>query len=296
MEKIKACPICDNTSLEIFLTTQDHFLTKEEFSIDKCTSCGFLFTNPRPLEENSQAYYQSEEYISHSDSNKGIMNKIYQLVRTFAIKQKVKLVKKYIDSGNALDLGCGTGHFLNELSNNGFSVQGVEPGLEARSAAQEQFGLEVSPSLSDIKQKPGHYQIITLWHVLEHIYDLKEYLNKIEQLLDKNGILIIAVPNPESDDATFYKEHWAAYDLPRHLYHFSRSTIQLLLKNYNYNLVEMIPMKFDSYYVSMLSEKYKRGKNNHLHAFYHGLSSNLKASSKNSNYSSVIYIFKPKIG
>lgn len=295
MEKINNCPICDNKAFENHLTAKDHFLSQETFTIVRCTECNFLFTNPRPTVDQSGQYYQSTEYISHSNTNKGLINKIYRQVRNISLKQKTKLIQKYFKSGNVLDIGCGTGHFLNALKNTGFDVKGIEPGENARTTAREYFNLDVNSELDDLDSSQNKFQVITMWHVLEHIYPLNNYLEKITNLLMDNGILVIAVPNPESYDAEYYGEFWGAYDLPRHIYHFTGSTISKLLNTHNFKLIKTLPMNFDSYYVSMLSEKYKRGKNNFVSACLTGLRSNLKAKSNNNNFSSRIYIFKSKI-
>jgi len=273
---------------------KDHFLSEESFTITKCVNCGFLFTNPRPLEKDSYTYYQSETYISHSNTDKGLINRLYKGIRNYSLNKKIKLIKKYFNSGSVLDIGCGTGHFLNQLSINGFKVHGIELGDEARKFATMTFGLSVDPGLDKLDQHLNHYDIITMWHVLEHVYTLDHYIKRIRSLLSENGILIVAVPNPDSYDAKYYKEFWAAYDLPRHLYHFTKKTIHLLFSKHQFEILNILPMKFDSYYVSMLSEKYKTGKNNYFQALLKGLKSNRIAKRKDNNYSSLIYIIKPK--
>jgi len=295
MEKLQTCPVCETINFEVFLNTKDHFLTEESFTISKCLNCGFLFTNPRPSETDSNRYYQSEAYISHSNTDKGLISRIYKRIRNHSLNKKISLIKKYIQSGNALDIGCGTGHFLNQLSKSGFTVHGIEPGEEARQFATKQFRLSIHPKLDAIDPKLIQYDVITLWHVLEHIYTLDSYMKKIRNLLSEKGILVVAVPNPESYDAKYYGKFWAAYDLPRHLYHFSQKTIQLLFTKYQFETINIVPLKFDSFYVSMLSEKYKTGKNNYPQAFFKGLKSNMYAKKNQTNYSSLIYVLKLKI-
>lgn len=295
MEKINACPVCSNREFEPYLTTRDYFYSMESFNIAKCKACGFLFTNPRPDEKDAARYYHSDAYISHSNADRGMVNRVYQLVRRHALKKKTRLVKKFAREGRALDIGCGTGHFLNELSRNGFEVFGIEPGESARKFAKEEFKLNVEKDLSALDKTHAPFTAITMWHVLEHVYQLNDYLIKIRNHLAKDGIFIVAVPNPECYDALHYKEYWAAFDLPRHLYHFTRDTMINLMTIHQFELVEILPMKFDSFYVSLLSEKYKSGKNNYPGAFFKGLQSNLSTFRNRHNYSSIIYVLKPKI-
>lgn len=294
MDKLTACPVCDGADFEAFLTTRDHFLTGEEFSIVQCVNCRFLMTQPRPAENALSSYYHSEEYISHSNTDKGLVSRLYKIVRNHSLDKKVELLKKFKPAGKVLDIGCGTGHYLDRLAQHGFEPSGVEPEPAAREFAIREFKLNVWPDLFELNGAKGEYDAITLWHVLEHVYHLNNYMSEIKRLLSSDGMLIIAVPNPESYDAMVYEKHWAAYDLPRHLYHFTRETMHEFATKHQFDLVDIAPMKFDSYYVSMLSEKYKNGKNNYLAAFLTGLKSNFRAKRSNNNYSSLIYILKPK--
>jgi len=286
------CPVCKNQNFSPFITCEDYTVSHEKFEIVSCDSCGFKFTNPRPNNDVLGNYYKSEDYISHSDTKKGIISRLYHAVRTRTLRQKLKLVSSYVSRGTILDYGCGTGAFVSECWQNGWKAFGLEPDKGARKIAFES-GLNVSESKEILDQKTSDlkFNAITLWHVLEHVTDLDETLNYFKTKLSREGVLIIAVPNHKSYDAEHYKEHWAAYDVPRHLYHFEQSTIQTLMRGYGFSLVEMHPMKFDSFYVSMLSEKYKTGSIQYFSAFVNGLKSNLKSKGPG-DYSSVIYVFQ----
>jgi 2-polyprenyl-3-methyl-5-hydroxy-6-metoxy-1,4-benzoquinol methylase len=288
---INNCPVCNNTSFEKHLTCKDFTVSKEKFDLLKCQSCSFVFTNPRPDNSLLGNYYKSEDYISHSNTKKGMISKLYHAVRTYTLGKKVDLISKYVSRGTILDYGCGTGMFLQECKKAGWKAVGMEPDAGARQIASG-MGLEV---LADKNGVDGHevkkFDIITLWHVLEHVTDLDETLQFFKEKLNPGGALIIAVPNYKSFDAEHYKEFWAAYDVPRHLYHFELKTMERLLSRFGFHLRETLPMKFDSFYVSMLSEKYQTGRINYFKAFKSGLRSNLKARSAN-QYSSVIYVFK----
>jgi len=292
MKTITHCPICKTDSFNAFLTCKDYTVSKQSFNIVSCNNCNFKFTNPRPEDEKLGEYYKSEDYISHSNTSKGIISKIYKSVRNYTLKKKLKLISKYVSRGTILDYGCGTGMFLKVCQDNGWKSFGMEPDGDARKIASE-MGLNTFSDKERIQTYIGSetFEIITLWHVLEHVTDLEETLNYFKEKLNQNGALIIAVPNYTSFDAKHYKEFWAAYDVPRHLYHYEIEAIQKLLSSFGFKLVETKPMKFDSFYVSMLSEKYKTGSIKYLRAFLTGLKSNLKAKEAK-DYSSVIYVFK----
>jgi 2-polyprenyl-3-methyl-5-hydroxy-6-metoxy-1,4-benzoquinol methylase len=273
----------------MYLTVDDHFLSHESFQLYTCDTCKLLFTHPRPSEEHISAYYKSDNYVSHSASNKGIINKLYLQVRKHTLKQKLNLLTSLSDNRTLLDIGAGTGHFLQTAKLAGFQVTGIEPDTDARQIALSEHHLKLQPQeyLYQIKET---FDFVTMWHVLEHVYHLSTDLNIISSMLKSGGYFIVAVPNHTSFDATYYKEFWAAYDVPRHLYHFSPQSIVPLIENLGFDCVDIKPMKFDSYYVSMLSEKYKGG--SILNAIRIGFLSNLK--SKNYKSSSQIYIFKKK--
>lgn len=287
------CPVCNATSFKPVLTCKDYTVSKEDFTIVVCESCKFKFTNPRPANEVLGNYYKSEDYISHSNTKKGIISQLYHAVRNYTLKKKIQLVSKHVSRGTILDYGCGTGMFLKVCQDSGWKSFGMEPDEGAAKIAT-QMGLTVfgdKVKLNSYTQGDLKFDAITLWHVLEHVTDLDETLNFFKAKLNPNGVLIVAVPNHTSFDAQHYKEFWAAYDVPRHLYHYHKETIENLLKRFDFSLVETKPMKFDSFYVSMLSEKYKTGSIKYLSAFINGLRSNLKAKVAE-NYSSVIYVFK----
>lgn len=285
------CPLCAKSEFEDFLNCEDYTVSHEKFQIVSCKACGFQFTNPIPNISDLGNYYKSENYISHSNTKKGLVSKLYHLVRNYTLKQKLNLVSSYVSRGTILDYGCGTGMFLNLCQAKGWKALGFEPDEGARKIAGE-MGLNVVPERSELDSAIS-FNVITLWHVLEHVSDLNETLKFFNQRLEDDGVLIIAVPNHISYDAKHYGEFWAAYDVPRHLYHFDKNTMERMLFKHGFSLVETKPMKFDSFYVSLLSEKYKSGKTNYLKAFFIGLRSNL-LSRKAEDYSSVIYVFRKK--
>ncbi len=294
MLTIEKCLVCGSNQFEPFLQCKDYTVSQESFNVVSCKSCGFNFTSPRPDNSVLGNYYKAESYVSHTNSKKGIVNRLYHIVRNYTLAKKVKLISSYVSRGTILDYGCGTGMFLGACKNAGWETFGLEPDDDARKIASEQ-NLNLFSDKIKIQTHVAEKQFdaITLWHVLEHVTDMPETLAFFKQKLKTNGVLIIAVPNHVSYDAQYYKEHWAAYDVPRHLHHFELKSMKALLDNGGFQLIETKPMKFDSFYVSMLSEKYKTGTVNLVKAFLTGLKSNLKAKDT-SSYSSTIYIFKHK--
>jgi len=289
MEELLKCPVCESISLSIAFTTKDYFLTKETFQITRCNLCDFLFTNPRPTSAELPRYYLTEEYLSHTTTKKSALNLLYSFLRNIAIKKKYSLISKHKMDGKILDIGCGTGEFLNYFNKKGWVTLGVEPAETPRKFAAAKYGLSVFDE-SHLEKIPSEsFDIITMWHVLEHVSELNERLDEVKRILKKDGILIIALPNSKSWDAEKYKNYWAAWDVPRHLYHFSISSFTKLMTKHSLIINEILPMTFDSYYVSMLSEKYKTGKTNYLKVILNGFRSNFSAKLKSGDYSSLIF-------
>jgi 2-polyprenyl-3-methyl-5-hydroxy-6-metoxy-1,4-benzoquinol methylase len=292
MELLNNCPICKRNSFKTILSLKDYFLTNDVFNISECQYCNFKITNPRPSEKELSKYYESDEYLSHSNNSRGVINRVYKLVRFYTLYSKAKFIKLFVSKGKLLDIGCGTGEFLNYMKKKKFEVTGIEPNNKARLKAIEKYTLEVFDETELDQLQKASFDIITLWHVLEHVYDLNQRIIQIKNLLKSNGILIIAVPNCDSFDAKHYKNYWAAYDVPRHLYHFNTSTLIQLLDTNGFSYVKTKPMLFDSFYVSILSEKNKTGKSNFLKGFYYGLISDISALFSAKNFSSHVYLFR----
>jgi len=286
------CPSCESKNITFVLKAKDHTVSNEEFEIWQCNICTLRFTQSIPGKEQIVAYYKSENYISHSDTNKGLVNFLYHKVRKRTLVAKRKLIEKSaaISNGEILDIGCGTGYFLHSMQQAGWKITGLEPDETARDKAKELYGLIVQSPEVLFQLPPSTFDVITMWHVLEHVHELKGYVKQIRRLLKPNGRLLVAVPNYTCYDQYVYKQYWAGYDVPRHLYHFSPDAMINLLVEYELKLLSVRPMLFDSFYVSMLSEKYKTGKNNFVKAVWVGLVSNFKALRDKEKCSSVIYI------
>jgi len=302
MKKEDLLSVLGHDELEIYLESKDHSVSKEPFTLMLDKQSDLLITHPKPTLSQLPKYYESDEYISHTDGNQTLIEKVYQIVKGIAIKNKVKLVANWIQKGEfLLDVGCGTGDFLKACAANKWHVLGIEPNNSAKNLAEQKLGLErgsaIFSSLEEMlgknssKQLDGKFSVITLWHVLEHVPEPLVYLNSLKGLLKPNGRIILALPNYKSHDAAHYGNFWAAYDLPRHLFHFSKKSVSFFAREVNMKVENVLPMPFDAFYVSLLSEKYAKGKTNYFSALYRGLVSNRKAKSSG-EYSSLIYILK----
>lgn len=289
---INSCPVCGKNTIIKYLDTKDYFFTQESFSLSKCESCEFVFTNPIPKELSK--YYETEEYLSHNSKKGGVISKIYSSIRSINIKRKFDLVSNYSSKGSILDIGCGTGELLSYFKNENWKTTGIEPNENARNIAISENGIDVlnEDKLSTLPS--NSFDVVSMWHVLEHVPDLNKRISEVSNLIKDDGTMIFALPNLNSPDAKKYGKHWSALDVPRHLYHFTQSSFEKLITKHGLKLVHAEPMKFDSYYVSMLSEKYLGNKLYLFSAFINGLKSNLKAK-KNNNYSSMIFVVKKEL-
>ena len=271
-----------------FLKVKDYSVSQETFELLYDDELDMLITYPQPSLDKLPSYYESVDYISHTDGNKSLFEKMYQFVKSIALKNKLKLINSQSAKGRILDIGAGVGDFLSVCKNDGWQTIGIEPSDKAKNIAKSK-GVSFVENLSELEDHS--FDIITMWHVLEHVPNLEEQIAELKRLIKPNGTIIIAVPNFKSFDAKHYGQFWAAFDVPIHLWHFSKTAIQKLFAKEKLELIKVLPMKFDSFYVSLLSEKYKTGKMNFIKAFFIGLKSNLKAT-RNSEYSSHIYVIK----
>ena len=239
------------------LWVKDLFLTQEPFQIHECLSCGLLFTEPRPDADHIGKYYQSEEYYSHQENTKGFIPRVYESVKKVNLKRKVKMATAGLPTGTILDIGCGVGDFIHEMERSGWSCSGIEPSDDAQAIARKRVKARLCKPDELSTLPDASFDLITMWHVLEHVDNLHEEVNHLYRLLKKGGRILIAVPNFQSADSQHYKEFWAAYDMPRHLYHFCKESINNIFKNSNLTLVKSDKLKWDAYYISYLSESIK---------------------------------------
>ncbi|WP_321519555.1 class I SAM-dependent methyltransferase [uncultured Bacteroides sp.] len=291
---INACPLCGGTHLDKKMTCTDFYASGEQFDLLQCKDCGFHFTQGFPVEKEIGKYYETPDYISHSDTKKGMMNELYHLVRMRMLQNKAKLINHTTgkSSGKILDIGTGTGYFSHTMQCKGWSVEAIEKSAQARAFAKKNFNLDVKDESGLNNFSAGSFDAITLWHVMEHLEHLDETWERLHELLADNGYLIVAVPNCSSYDGQKYKEFWAAYDVPRHLWHFTPDTIQKLGNKHHFTLVNYLPMPFDAFYVSMLSEKYKKSSFSFLRGMYTGAIAWFHSLGNKEKSSSIIYVFR----
>lgn len=288
------CPCCGSDDIHEKLSATDYTVSKEQFAIWHCNTCSARFTQNIPDQSLIGKYYQSENYISHTDTKKGLVNSLYHIVRKRTLRHKEQLIKYFtaILKGDLLDIGAGTGAFASHLKNAGWNVVGVEPDEATRRLAFELHDISLQTAEDLFKFPPASFDAVTMWHVLEHVHALHEYLEQINIILKLTGKAFIAVPNYTSYDGELYKEYWAAYDVPRHLYHFSPRAMRLLIEKHGMKVEAIQPMWYDSFYVSLLSEQYKTGEPGNVTAAINGLLSNINAVGNHKKCSSLIYIIR----
>lgn len=287
------CPVCNSNSIDPLLTVKDYSVSKEEFVVWQCAACSLRFTQDVPDEESIAPYYQSPGYISHSNTSKGLVNQLYQKVRQYTLGQKRQLIIRHTsEKGRILDVGAGIGAFLSEMKKAGWEANGIEPDEGARTKAKDLYGLTLNKPEALYTLQPQSMDAITLWHVLEHVHQLHPYVEQLKKVVANDGKIFIAVPNYTSADAAAYRNYWAAYDVPRHLYHFSPLSINVLMQQHGLKVVAKKPMWFDSFYISLLSSNYHKGRISWIGAGINGLRSNMAALLNRDRCSSLIYIIE----
>lgn len=292
------CPCCGANNISKYFECKDYLVSKETFEIWQCAKCSIRFTQYAPDAAGIGRYYQSESYISHTDTEEGLVNKIYKVARNYTLNWKLKLLDRGTGKQNLsrrlLDIGAGTGAFLNKAKLAGWPITGLEPDERARKICLDKYKIQLDVPERLFELPANEFDVITMWHVLEHVHQLQEYLHQIRQVLKKTGVLFIALPNYTSPDAVYYGANWAAYDVPRHLYHFSPASMRRLVEIHGLMVDSLQPMWLDAFYIAMLSEQYKTGKNNLLPAVINGMRSNWQALKRREECSSLVYVIRHK--
>lgn len=289
----KTCIVCQSVVKDDGLQVSDHLVSQEVFNVIKCSKCGFRFLANPPSQQHASRYYETEEYIEHSDSSKGIINKIYHFARQWMFRYKYHILKKLAKDQRILDFGTGTGYFLNFMQAKGFSTTGVEISEKARNFGIEQFNLDIRPPEDIYKPNfPGNFGYISFWHVLEHIYDPVATLTKVKSLMSDDGALIIALPNHRCLDEKYYQEYWAAYDVPRHLWHWDKKSFKLFAEKVGFRLVKTKILPLDPFYNSLISESYRKKKWAYILIPIIGTASLLRGWFSHDRASSIIYILE----
>ena len=285
------CPVCDSAELEPALEAEDHTVSHQSFAIWQCRQCTLRFTQDVPDAASIGTYYRSENYISHSNTSKGIVNQLYHQVRKKTLSDKYRLIVATVrkKQGKLLDIGAGTGAFAGYMQQEGWEVTGLEPDETARERACTDHRVQLLDTDRLFSLPAESFDAVTLWHVMEHVHELHPYVEQLKTMVRRDGRIFIAVPNYTSFDAGTYREAWAAYDVPRHLYHFSPKAMETLLDLHGLQLQHSHPMWYDAIYISMLSENY-RGRGNMIRGIFNGFTSNARAFVDKSRCSSLIYV------
>lgn len=284
------CPLC-RQELKTVFTTKDFLVSGEKFDIVECSDCRLRLTSPFPDKDKLGSYYESDEYISHTGETKGLFDSTYNMVRSYTLGRKINIVEKSSrkKQGAILDIGCGAGHFLNTMKANGWNVKGVDASRKARELVNSQFNIDViTPEVW--LNSDETYDVITCWHSLEHVYEPWDYLEKIKTQLNHGGVLIVALPNYESTDGNKYRADWAAYDTPRHLYHFTHSSMEKIMTANGFNIEDINRMPFDAFYISVLSAR--TAGRSPISGIWNGFVSWLFSMVNKKKCSSLIYIMK----
>lgn len=287
----KKCPWCESQKTQIHLWVKDEFLSKEDFQIHECHNCGLLFTEPRPSKDKIGEYYKSEEYYSHQENKKGVIPNLYECIKRINLKRKWQMATKNRQTGKVLDIGCGVGDFIHIMEEKGWETTGIEPSEDAKKIARKRVKAKILAPEDIDKLNDESQDLITMWHVLEHVDDLKTEVHHLHRLLKKGGRLVLALPNFQSFDAQYYKQFWAAYDVPRHLNHFCKRSITKIFSNSGLKLKTTDKLFWDAYYISFMSEQYQGHNLALIRGAIRGLQSNLKAT-KSGEWSSLVYIFE----
>lgn len=294
-KSLNNCPLCNSQDISHHLTTKDYMLTGELFKVWKCNICSFTFTQGTPDPDKIGKYYQSQDYISHSDTKRGLMNRLYHLSRQLMLRLKWRMVRKVAGKGRLLDIGCGTGYFPGFMKMKGYEAIGVEVDPKARAFAEKEFGLKVFSPEEFISGKIANkFEMITLWHVLEHVHDFDLYMERMKESLVPGGTLVIALPNHQAFDARHYKEYWAGFDVPRHLWHFTPPTLEYLAEKHGLKVNKMKRLPLDPFYNAMLSEKYRGNKFFMISGIFYGKLAYLESLFSREKSSSIVYFLTTK--
>jgi SAM-dependent methyltransferase len=290
------CPVCGNGNIRLLHEAADHLVTGNKFAVWHCSNCDFAFTQDAPDEKDAGVFYESADYISHTDTSRSLFEKIYQAVRRFMLRRKRQLVENRsgFRTGRLLDIGSGTGHFLNTMKEAGWKVSGIEINSGAREYSVSKFGLEVTTPGGINAFPTGGFDCVTLWHVAEHIYDLDDTFSEIKRILSAEGCVVVALPNSGSADADLYRGNWAAWDVPRHLWHFSENSFRLFAENSGFTVSAVSILPFDVFYISVLSEKNSGSKMPMFKGMLRGLCFSFRTLFKREKGSSLVYVLKKK--
>ncbi len=295
-QEFKPCPLCGASGQIPYAGCTDYTVSKEHYTLMRCPSCGMVYTLDPPSQDKMAQYDKLGLKLKLGDSPSGLIGKLYYRVRSYMLGRKAHIVESqsYRTAGTLLNYGAKTGFFSHRMERRGWKVISVEKYHEERQFSLEMFHHRMIDLNEMDKLRPGTFDVITLWHVFEHNPHPDKLLDRFYDLLRPGGILVMACPNICSTDAMHYGPYWAAYDVPRHLWHFSPTSLCNLVHKHGFTLMHHESMPFDSFYISILSEKQMRHKLAFIRGFLYGLHSWLVSLSKRGKSSSLVYVFRKR--
>ena len=243
------CIICSSKYASSFISLNDRLSnSSKKYNLLKCI-CGFIYLNPRPDIGEINHYYKLDNYDPHKESFNSFWNTAYHYVQKVTLNWKYRIITKYIKKGSLLDIGGGKGEFAQFINKKGWDVTFQDNMTDLNRRENNSFFVRELSNVNSTKR----FDVITLWHSLEHIHNIKYLFDSINNMLKDSGILIIAVPNMNAPERKFYKYTWAPYDAPRHLYHFNLDSLNKLCQNKGYYIMSKYSLYQDIPYNVILS-------------------------------------------
>ena len=290
---LETCIECQSNVNEEAIRLHDHLVSKKLFVIDHCKNCGFRYIKNPPDESEAYKFYETDEYVEHSDSADGFINTIYHQARKWMMRFKHNLINKHGKKQRILDFGTGTGYFLNYMKSRGFDVTGIEISEKARKFGKEQFGLNIYPPSEIFEESfPKEFSYISFWHVLEHVYEPQKVIGRLRDLLTDDGVMVVALPNYKCLEASVYKEYWNGYDVPRHIWHWDESSFRKFAENCGFKVTKTKILPLDPFYNCLISESYRKKKWAHILIPFIGGASLVQGWMSHKRASSIVYFLQ----
>ena len=290
------CPLCGASGQMPYADCIDFTVSKESFILLRCPQCGVVFTSNPPKESETIRYDTLDLKLKLGDSPRGLTDKLYYYVRHRMLRKKASIVESqsYRTGGTLLNYGAKTGYFSHYMERRGWKVTSIEKYHEERQFSLETFHHRMYDVSEMDRLTPETFDVITLWHVFEHCYNPNGLLNRFYRLLRPGGILLIACPNICSTDAMHYGANWAAYNVPRHLWHFNPTSLSNLLNKHGFTLMHRQKLSYDCFYISVLSEKNKNSKMPFLRGMWFGMRCWFISLARLDKSSSLVYVFRKR--
>ena len=288
------CPLCGGNDTSHFTDCTDHAVSNETYSLQRCGSCGLIFTIAPPDSQDKQTYSKLDQELNRADNPRKRLDRLYYYARILNIRRKIRLIERLtrVSSGKLLNYGAKSGYFSSRMTDRGWKVTSLEEYHEQRIFSLEMFHHRMMDIDEIDSLPPGSFDAVTLWHTLEHQEDPHTLIEKLIRLLKPNGLLFAAVPNTDSLDAAWYGSQWAAWDVPRHLLHFNTTSMIRFGLAHNLVLMHHERMPFEAFYIPMLSEKFKGNRHPIITGAVRGLKFWHKTNTDREKSSSIVYVFR----